>query len=562
MIENRFIAARIIDGKPRKVIIDENGDIINRNPNKEELKGLKRESSNKQLYTDEEYLLRCLRVSYEENKRIPKVKDFVNNPKYPCYNIYVKVFGSWDNAIKEAFWGRHYNEENSCIDMVPEEDTRVRYGWALDYIKTSYYLNPNDPNLDEKERKKIKIRTYETKMDISHLNRVTLRYLNILFLEIKWFYNYMISKGAYDIDPKITKVPIKVKDKFEERDIGHLSHLMKRGIIDRAKANINTLSSMKEKGKKVGKLKFKSEANSIPLIKYGSEYKILNDEYVKIVDIDQKIKVRGLEQILKRIPEGLEIANANLVRRHEDFYLMITTYQKIDGEKIPKMIIGIDFGISKQLTLSKGIGIEYSVSINNKLRKLYKKLSRQILHSKNWYKTLNKIRKEFDRLGNIKWDIKNKIVKCLKDNCEIVCFQDENLRWMQRIYGRKMLSTGIGGIISMIKEKIHTPVQIDRFFPSTKRCCRCGHKRDVELNERVYSCYNPECGNEMDRDLNSAISIEKEGLKSVKSVGTERIELTPGEIRSSTLRMLGYLNSIPHVKASLISETGSLELLL
>jgi len=453
------------------------------------------------------------------------------------------------------------------MDIVPEEDVihsnrYVRsYGRkSLDYIKTSYYLNPNDPNLDETEIKKIKIKTYQIKMDKSHLNKETLKYLDILCMEAKWFYNHMIAKGVYSTDPKIIKVLVKIKDKFEERGIGHLSYHMKQGIVDRAKSNINTLSSLKEKGKKVGALKFKSEVNSIPLREYGHDYKILDNKYIKIVHIDQKIRVNGLEQILKRMSEGLEIASANLVRRYGDFYLMITTYQKIENDTKYKMSMGIDFGISRQLTLSNGIGVKYSVPITEKLRKLHRKLSRQMRFSKNWYKTLNKIRKEFDKINNIKWDIKNKIVKCLKDNCETVCYQDENLKWMQRIYGKKMLSTGIGGIISMIEKNIHTPVQVDRFFPSTKRCCKCGDKRDIELNERIYSCYNPDCGNEMDRDLNSAISIEDEGLRSI-GVGTERIELTPEEIRSSTLSMLNYLNGIPHVKASLIGEPGSLKLL-
>ena len=42
-----------------------------------------------------------------------------------------------------------------------------------------------------------------------------------LFLEGKWFTNYMISKGITDLVPyrdyKVNKVNVKVKDKFEER---------------------------------------------------------------------------------------------------------------------------------------------------------------------------------------------------------------------------------------------------------------------------------------------------------------------------------------------------------
>lgn len=39
----KYKAYRIIDGKSRWIVVNENGDIINRSPNKEELKDLERE---------------------------------------------------------------------------------------------------------------------------------------------------------------------------------------------------------------------------------------------------------------------------------------------------------------------------------------------------------------------------------------------------------------------------------------------------------------------------------------------------------------------------------------
>jgi transposase len=48
----------------------------------------------------------------------------------------------------------------------------------------------------------------------------------------------------------------------------------------------------------------------------------------------------------------------------------------------------------------------------------------------------------------------------------------------------------------------------DRWFPSTKRCWRCGHiKEDLNLSERIYVCENPECDLVMDRDLNAALNL-------------------------------------------------------
>jgi transposase len=48
----------------------------------------------------------------------------------------------------------------------------------------------------------------------------------------------------------------------------------------------------------------------------------------------------------------------------------------------------------------------------------------------------------------------------------------------------------------------------DRWFPSTKRCSRCGNvKEEMDLSERIYVCENPACGLVIDRDLNAALNL-------------------------------------------------------
>jgi putative transposase len=60
-------------------------------------------------------------------------------------------------------------------------------------------------------------------------------------------------------------------------------------------------------------------------------------------------------------------------------------------------------------------------------------------------------------------------------------------------------------------------IYLDRFFPSSKRCRKCGKiKRDLTLADRVYLC---ECGHEEDRDLNSAINAESYGLSTLSLRG-------------------------------------------
>ncbi len=48
----------------------------------------------------------------------------------------------------------------------------------------------------------------------------------------------------------------------------------------------------------------------------------------------------------------------------------------------------------------------------------------------------------------------------------------------------------------------------DRFYPSSKKCSRCGHVKDhLSLSERTYRC--EACGLEIDRDPNASINLKQ-----------------------------------------------------
>ncbi len=405
-----------------------------------------------------------------------------------------------------------------------------------------------------KEKRKNQVcRVYELKIDKSHLNSESKQALKMIFLEAKWLYNHILSQDNIfnlNFDYKIEEVPVKIRDNIELRDLKYLSSHMRQSLIERTRDNIRGLHELKENGHKVGKLKYKSIVQSIPLKQFGRTYKTLDNNHVKIEHIKQKIRVRGLSQI----PTGSDIANGTLICKHGDYYLSVTTYQFKRKEPVPKGQTGIDFGLARQMTLNSGIGIQYSIPVTKKLRKLYRQLSKQEEHSNNWYKILTKINKEFDRISNIKKDIKCKIVSHLKKNNGIVCFQDENVKAWQRIWGKKILLTAIGGIISTLKREVHTPVEVDKMFPSTKTCCKCGNVQEMTLEDRIFDCNK--CGNIIDRDHNSSIDILNEGLRKIGAVRTE-LTLTPVEIEANTLISLKYLNSIPYVKASAVAEPGS-----
>ena len=57
-------------------------------------------------------LLEFLRYFDKKEGRIPRERDFVNNPKYPSFRVYQERFGNWNNAVKLADLGINYADRN------------------------------------------------------------------------------------------------------------------------------------------------------------------------------------------------------------------------------------------------------------------------------------------------------------------------------------------------------------------------------------------------------------------------------------------------------------------
>ncbi len=82
-------------------------------------------------------------------------------------------------------------------------------------------------------------------------------------------------------------------------------------------------------------------------------------------------------------------------------------------------------------------------------------------------------------------------------------------------FGKSVMDNGYGMFLNMLAYKLEdrgkSLVKIDKFYPSSKRCSKCGAvKESLKLSERIYICG---CGNHMDRDINAAINIREEGKR-------------------------------------------------
>jgi putative transposase len=390
----------------------------------------------------------------------------------------------------------------------------------------------------------MRCKTYELKIDRSRLLECTVRTLNLLFLEAKWLYNYLVETGdVRDVGYKITSVAAKTRDgKYENRPIVTLSSQMKQAIISRTKDNMQSLLRLQSSSHKIGVLSYKSRVNSIPLKQFGNTYRLGNN-HVTIQGVKQLLRVRGLD----KIPAGSEFTNAVLVKRGIDFFIHVTTDQKLERWEFPMQAVGVDAGIKHQLTLSNGIRIDEEVKVTEKAKRLHHELSRKKPHGKNWRKAQLSLHTEYAKIRNRRLDIRHKIVSKITSSFDTVVVQDDNITGWRIWWGGSVTTSAIGGIIRDLRTKAHTPILVDRFLATTQPCWLCGAKREMTLGDRDYACFR--CDQSVDRDLNSARIIWKE-------IPAERRELTPVDIKAAA-ELVEYFNSIPRVHASLVDEAGS-----
>ena len=124
-----------------------------------------------------------------------------------------------------------------------------------------------------------------------------------------------------------------------------------------------------------------------------------------------------------------ELANANLIKRPDGYYLKVTAFINKENFKEKQKNgkeIGIDFGIKTNLTTSEGEKIDVSVEESDRLKKLQREMFRRTKGSNNRHKTIKLIQREYQKLSNRKQDKANKIVSKLKAY-KCIVMQDEQI---------------------------------------------------------------------------------------------------------------------------------------
>jgi len=133
-------------------------------------------------------------------------------------------------------------------------------------------------------------------------------------------------------------------------------------------------------------------------------------------------------------------------------------------------------------------------------------------------------------ISNARNDFLHKLSKAIIDENQVVVVEDINVKDLLKTrLAKSIADSGWSKFLTYLKCKAggygRTFIQVDRFFPSSKLCHRCGYKNeDFVLNERKWCC--PACGETHDRDVNASINLYYVGLGRLKRGTVEQALVT------------------------------------
>lgn len=280
-------------------------------------------------------------------------------------------------------------------------------------------------------------------------------------------------------------------------------------------------------------------------------YFVKNDKKT-IIDCERhriKIPTLGWVRLKEKgyIPSHDEnhiIKSGTISQKGDRFYISVLvemTEKRRENEECPYSEgIGIDLGVKDFAVMSNG-KVYKNINKKNKVRKLEKQLRRQqrklsrkyenekkLIENKkikkgeatrkNIDKQVLKVQKLHCRLASIRNDTQNKIIADLmKTKPEYIAIEDLNVKGMMK--NRHLSKAVKDQSFYKFREKLEKKCKynrielriVDRFYPSSKLCHNCGHKKaELKLNDRTYYC--EECGYIEGRDYNASLNL-RDALK-------------------------------------------------
>lgn len=272
--------------------------------------------------------------------------------------------------------------------------------------------------------------------------------------------------------------------------------------------------------------KFKSRKNSTLGLEYSKSGFTIKNGDVFVAKIKSPLNINYSQPI--------QLENVSTITIKKDranrWFISMLTEVEIEEKRVSGKTVGVDVGAKDALILDDGRKINPSDLFDvkkkdAKIKKRQKRLPKKEKGSRNRAKARLKLARAYAEKKDAQQDWLHKVTTWLVEEFDVVCLEDLNIRGMTRKakgkgksaksgLNRSILTHNLSEFRRMVEYKAQwygkECVAIDRFYPSSKRCSKCGKiNQELKLSDRYWTC---QCGAKHDRDVNAATNIKAAGL--------------------------------------------------
>ena len=353
--------------------------------------------------------------------------------------------------------------------------------------------------------------------------------LNKHFGSVRWSYNYFLNQRKEEYLNNKKSITYNQQSKFltelkTNDETEWLKEVNSQSLQYSLKCLDQAYQNFFNKRTQFPKFKSKRNKNSFTCPQF-----VKNDDNLLFIPKFQD----GIEMIMERKIKGT-IKKATITKTPTGkYFVSILTEMEYTPVGKTGLSVGIDLGIKDFLVLSNGTKIKNHRFLKHYERSLklnQQSLSRKTSKSVRYEKQRIKVARIYEKITNSRMDLIHKTTNSLIKQFDTIYLEDLNIKGMMKNH---KLSKAISDVcwskfIDTLEYKSgwndKSVVHIDRFFPSSKTCSKCGWiNNNLTLKDRDWTC--PKCGEKHDRDFNAATNIENEGFRmKLLSVGTTDYE--------------------------------------